>query len=894
MSLWSRIGNVFRRERVNREIAEELEGHIEEAIAEGRDPVEARRAFGPVMRQREESHAVRVSGWLESFLQDMAYGARSMLRSRGLTAVALLSLALGIGANTAIFSLLDAVLLRMLPVKAPSRLVVLGLAHSIGITDSYAGNTDLYSYPFYRELQKQNSVFSETAAIFSMRSDVHGFIGDEAASMPMDVQLVSGTYFSTLGVDAEEGRMLTDADDDSAGDHPVAVVSDGWWKRAMGRDPAVVGRTLKIGSTVFTIVGVAPPEFFGTIVGQAPEIWIPFSMVKSIPPYFDGYKSDSSKSLYIFGRLKPGVTPQQASADINVLFRQITRGFTDLKPTARDLAVLNNAHVPLTSMATGISRLRRQFSAPLKLLMGIVALVLLIACTNIANLLLARATARAREIAVRQALGARRGRIVRQLLTESLILSLAGGALGIAFATGASRLLLRMVSTGPQVTPLNVGLNTAVLLFTLGVTVATALLFGTIPAFRATRVDLVDSLKEGRGMVKGGTKNLLARTMVVLQVALSLVLVALASLFLRSLINLTSVDTGFNRENVLQMHIDESSVGYKENDPHLIALYQQIEERVSALPGVRAGGFSSFVFHQGSWNGRITVPGMPVNYDLNVKHNIVGDGYFATMQIPLVAGRLLGPQDTARSPHVAVISESMAKTLFPVGSPIGKNYHMGDTDSPLVQIVGIVKDVKFGTLDEKTQSIDYVPYTQFQQYLDDFNVRYTGDFGSVADAVRKTIHSIDPRLPITDVTTLDEVVSRSVTDQRVVAQLSLFFGALAVFLSCIGIYGLMSYIVSRRTNEIGIRMALGAAKANVRWLVLREIMAMVLFGIAIGVPAALAGGRLVTHMLFGLQDHDPVSMAVAVSVLLAVGLVAGYFPARRASRVDPMVALRYE
>ena len=893
MSLWSRIGNVFRGDNINREIDEEFEAHIAEAIAEGRDPEEARRAFGSVMRQRETSHTIRVLGWFESLLQDTAYGVRSMLRSKALTGVALLSLALGIGANTAIFSLLDAVLLRSLPVKDPQRLVLLGRAQGSGVTHGFT-TTELYSYPFYRELQRQNSVFSDTAATISMRDKLYGFIGNDAATVPMAIQAVSGTYFSTLGVEAEMGRMLTDADDNSEGDHPVVVISDAWWKRAMGKNPAVLGRTIKLGSTVFTIVGVAPAEFFGSTVGDAPDIWVPLSMVKFVPPYYGGYKDDSSESLYLFGRLKPSVTQEQATANINVLFKRIRRGFIDMKPDQRDLMNLDNAYVPLTPMATGISKLRRQFSEPLKLLMGIVALVLLIACTNIANLLLARATVRAREIAVRQALGAQRGRIIRQLLTESLILAFAGGVLGIGFARGAGRLLLRMVSAGPEVMPINVGLNTTVLLFTLGITVATALLFGTIPAFRATRVQLTETLKEGRGMAKGGTKNLLARTMVVLQVALSLVLVVAASLFLRSLINLTKVDTGFNRENVLRLNIDPSSVGYKEDEPRLIALYQQIEARISALPGVRAASLSDFTFHEGSWSGSITVPGMPLSHDVNVKHNVIGSGYFAAMQVPLIAGRVFGPEDTAKSQQVAVINEHMAKTLFPEGSPIGMSYYLGDASSPKVQVIGIVKDVKFGTLDEAPQPLDYVPYTQHERYLSDLSVRYTGDFEAIADAVQKTIHSIDRSLPITDVTTLDEQVTRSITNQRMVAQLSMFFGLLAVFLSCIGIYGLMSYIVSQRTNEIGIRMALGAAQSSVRWLVLREIAVMVLAGISIGVPAALAGGRLVTHMLFGLKDNDPVSIAAAVGVLLAVGVVAGYFPARRASQVEPIVALRYE
>ena len=532
--------------------------------------------------------------------------------------------------------------------------------------------------------------------------------------------------------------------------------------------------------------------------------------------------------------------------------------------------------------------------------MAVVALVLLIACANIANLLLARSTARARELAVRQALGARRSRIIRQLLTESLILALTGGALGIALASVANRLLLRMVSGGPassgaDLIPLDVSLNLRLLLFTFAVTVVTALIFGTIPAFRATRLQLTDTLKASRGSQNAGGKSLLARTLVISQISLSLALMIGAGLFLRSLVNLDNVDTGFNKENVLRLQVDFASLGMNDSDPHVNALYQQIEQRVSALPGVQAASFSAFTFHEGSWNGYITVPGMPVNHDLDIKHNVIGYDYFKTMQIPLVAGRLFDSRDTATSQRVAVISEHMAKTLFPAGSPIGHSYHIGGPSSPWEeQVIGIVKDVKFGDLDEQPEDIDYIPYTQRSYTFSDFEARYTGDFTSISTEVQQVIHSIDRDLPITHVTTLDEQVARSITNQRLVAQLSAFFGLLAVFLSAIGIYGLMSYVVSRRTNEIGIRMALGAARSNVSWLVMREIVLLVAIGIAIGIPVTLAGSRLVANMLYGLKGTDPVSLTAAVLLLLAVAALAGYFPARRASKVDPMVALRYE
>ena len=437
--------------------------------------------------------------------------------------------------------------------------------------------------------------------------------------------------------------------------------------------------------------------------------------------------------------------------------------------------------------------------------------------------------------------------------------------------------------------------NPRLLAFTLAVTVATALLFGTLPAFRATRLELTQALKDGSGAQGTGTKNPLAKALVISQIALSLVLLVGAGLFLRSLVNLNNVDTGFNKENVLRLQVDASSIGYKADEPRLKALYQQIEERVSALPGVRAASFSSFTFHEGSWNNSITVPGFEFHPEVDVKHNVIGNGYFATMQIPLLAGRNFGPQDTATSEKVAIISERGARTLFPPGNPIGRHYLIGDpANKNDREVIGIVKDVKFGDLQEDPETLDYVPYTQRTDYLSDFEVRYTGDFTAISSAVQRTIHDVNHTLPITRVTTLDEQVARSITDQRLVAQLSAFFGLLAVFLCCIGIYGLMAYMVARRTNEIGIRMALGAERSTVRWLVMREVLVLVAIGVGIGVPVAWAGNRLIANMLFGMRGMDPMSMAIAVGAMLAVAMLAGYLPARRASRIEPMIALRYE
>lgn len=902
-----RLRMFFHRDRLYHDLDDEMRLHLElrrqQQIDRGLTPAAAARAahlkFGNTTRIKEKSVMTWGSETLESFFSDVAYGTRALLRSPALTLVALASLALGIGANSSIFSLLDAVLLRSLPVRNPQQLVLLGTGDASGIGNNFV-DSELYSYPFYRQLREKNSVFSEVAAIFSMTDDVHGFVLTGQGQSPTDselmhVNLVSGTYFSMLGVQAELGRTLTEADDNSQGDHPVVVLSHGFWKRALASDPNVLNRKIKLGTTIFTVVGVAPAEFFGTRVGESPDMWVPMSMTKSVPPGWDAYDKNFTQSMNVMGRLKPNVSLAQATANVNLLLQQITRGFSDADLSQKNLDKLSKTQVPLTPMANGLSSIRQQFSEPLQILMAIVALVLLIACANIANLLLARSTARARELAVRQALGAQRSRLVRQLLTESLTLALIGGLLGIGFALVANRFLLRMVSGGPDVLPIDVGLNLRLLAFTFAVTIATAILFGTIPAFRATRLHLTDSLKDGRGPSGAGTKNPLAKVLVISQVALSLVLTVGAGLFLRSLVNLNHIDPGFNRENVLRLQVETDALGYKDNDPRLNALYQQIETRVNALPNVKAASFSAFTFHEGSWSDAILVPGMPNNENAGVHQNVVGNGYFKTMQIPLIAGRTFSATDTATSQRVAVISEHIAKTLFPPGNPIGRHFHIGkNKPENEYEVIGIVKDAKFNNMQEQTKNINYLSYRQRPWTFGDFEVSYSGDFDAISTSVQQAIKSINPNVRIAHVTTLDEQVARSMTNQRLVAQLSAFFGLLAVFLSAIGIYGLMSYVVSRRTNEIGIRMALGAARSNVSWLVMREILLMVAIGIAIGIPVAVAGDRLVANMVFGIKGTDPLSLAAAVVILVLVASTSGYLPAKRASRIDPMKALRYE
>lgn len=895
----------LRRGEFERDLGDEMHLHIElrreQQIARGLDAEAARasamRRFGNTTRMQEKSRAAWGWNWLETLAQDAGYGVRAMLRTPTITVVALVSLALGIGANTAIFSFLDAVLLRSLPVKNPQQLVMLGEGDMAGITQSFA-STGLYSYPFYRQFHSKNAVFSETAAIFSMTNHVHGFVDQHRDTELINVKMVSGTYFQTLGVGAQIGRVLDENDDSHDGDHPVAVISAGFWKRRLGGDPSALHHTLRLGEKIYNIVGVAPTEFFGTTVGEAPDAWVPLSMTDFMPPGWGGHKDNFSESLFILGRLKPGVTVAQATANVNVLFRQILRGFPDAKLTQENLALLARSHVPLESMERGLSVLRSDYSEPLKILMITVGLVLLIACANIGNLLLARSTVRARELALRQALGAHRVRIVRQLLTESLVLALAGGALGVGFAAVANRVLLRMISNGQDSIPLNVSLNLNLLAFTTAMTVLTALLFGTLPALRATRLDLSTSLKSGQsGTVTSGRVRA-AKVLVIGQVAFSLVLMMAACLFLRTLNNLSRVDVGFNKENILRLDIDSSALGFKGADPRANALYHEIENRVSAMPGVGAASFSAFTFAEGSWNGWVTVPGMPIDRKIDVNHDVIGNSYFKVMQIPLVAGRTFGPEDTSSSQQVAIVGERMAKYLFPTGSPLGRTFMIGlpgDRNKPDQKlVVGVVKDVKFRDLEAPDLYIDYLPYSQSGWGFGDFEVRYTGNFGAVAREVQEAIHAINRNLPIANVTTMHAQVARSYTNRRIIAELSAFFGLVAMFLSCIGLYGLMSYMVTLRRGEIGVRMALGASRADVAWRVMREVSVWIVAGIAVGLPVTWEGERLAQRMLYGLSGIDLMSLAAAVGVLLIAGLVAGYLPARRASRIDPVVPLRYE
>ena len=726
----------------------------------------------------------------EELGRDLSYAARQLWKSPGFTIIAVLMLALGIGANTAIFSLLNAILLRTLPVRQPEQLVLFGKGEASGNTNFLPhGRTQVFSYPFFREFRRRNQVFSEVAAIQSYLVASHGRVAGDAGLERMNLELVSGTYFHTLGVKPVLGRVFTEADDQTPGAHPVAVASYSWWQNRFAGDPSIAGKTVAIGTTIYTIVGVAAPEFFGVTVGQSPDLWIPLAMQKEISPDRTGLEKNLFQSLHLIGRLKPGVSQKQAQAATDLLFRQILLGYVGPKPPRDEVDGIQHARIELTPAATGRSNLRREFSSPLKILMVVVVLVLLIACANVANLLLARATARQREIAVRMSLGAERPRLIRQLLTESGLLAAAGAVMGVAFAWGASRLLLAMVSTGSELVPIRVTPDAGVLGFTVAVTLLTVFLFGTAPALRATAVELAPSLKAGRGVLSAGVHNRLARGLVVSQVALSLVLLAGAGLFLRSLVNLTDVNVGFDKQNVVRMRIDPAAAGYQ-RDERLSSMMRRIEERVGSLPGTHGASFALSVFDGGGWSqDDINVSGRPRSErDPVVDLNVVGPEYLDVMKMPIVLGRALSVRDNGASRKVAVINETMARTHFAGGSPLGRTFGVGeDAGWQNVEVVGVVKDAKYMSLEEKQMPAAFFPHLQHrEEFLRNFVVRHSGDPAFLVPAIRRVIGEIDANLPVSDVATLAQMVDNFTLNRRLVAQLSTFFG-LGALLACIGI-----------------------------------------------------------------------------------------------------------
>lgn len=904
------LGRLFARKRLEKDLDKELRFHFESQVAEkmqsGVPESEARRLtrleFGGIEQVKEDCRESRGTQWLESLAHDLRYGLRQLRKSPGFTIIALLSLALGIGANTAIFTLVNAILLRPLPVRSPGELVLFGDGQAQGSTNSIPdGSTRLFSYAFLHDFSRQDTSYSGIAAVNSIQMGGKASIAG-GAYQTTHIDLVSGNYFSVLGVPAFLGRTIGESDDSAPGAGPVALASYTWFQRHLNGDPSALGKNIRIQSHDYTLVGVARPGFFGVTVGQSADLWIPLSMEKEISPGWNGLDDKFFQSLHVIGRLKPGVKPAQAGAETNLLFRQIMSGYAGPTPSQKS-ARIAHASIELTPCSRGIPHLRRAFSLPLEVLMTIVALVLLIACANIANMLLARGVTRAREIAVRMALGASRGRIVCQLLTESILLALMGAAAGVALAWKASAFLLRMATPGPEPLPLNLTPDLPVLLFTLGITFLTALLFGSLPAFRATGLEFTPALKDGRGSSTVSVRGALARSLIVGQIALSVLLLIVAGLFVRSLIHLTSIDTGFDKHNVLIFWLDSSTADLPHHTPDEIRsvhLQEQIESRIQAVPGVQAASFSFVTFNAGGWSDLVLFQGIPRTPEngQEVFFNNVGNGFFSTMGIPLLAGRTFDGHDSQNSPKVAVINESMARRFFPNTSAIGRRFAVGETpDHPgEIEVIGVVKDAKYYRLNEASRMEAYFPCTQNPGFYSDFAVRYApaANRQEIISSTRRLIAQINPSILVDGVSSLEEQVNYSIATQSLIARLSSFFAIIAVFLACIGIYGLLSYSVARRTSELGIRLALGARSGMLLWMILRESILLLVLGLAIGIPVSLGSTRILKSLLFELSPLDPMAISTAIVAVVVMTIAAAWLPARRATRIDPMQALRTE
>jgi putative ABC transport system permease protein len=895
-----RLRSFFRKKTVETELDEELRFHFENQVSKfihsGMTPEEAERRarleFGGMEQVKEEHREARGVHFIETLFLDIRYGFRILGRTPVITSVAILSLALGIGANTAIFSLIDTVMLRMLPVNKPEELMQVRMRNPRSPSEE-ANST--FTNPLWEQLRNRQDVFS---GVFAWSTSRFNLARGGAVSYANGI-FASGEFFSTLGIPPAAGRLLV-ASDDQRGCAGVTVLSYGFWQDHFGGAQTAVGSTLTLDNHTLEIVGVSAPGFYGVDVGSKFDVAIPVCAAA----LFDGKRSRLDHRswwwLMIIGRPKPGISGEQVKARLEVLSPQVSAAALPQNWKPKDQQDFLKRTFVTTPAATGTSALRREFKQPLNILMAIVGLVLLIACANIASLMLARAAARQKEIAVRKALGASRTRLIRQLLTECVLLSSAGAVLGILFAEWGNALLVRYLSTAKNRVFLDLSLDWRILSFTATVAIFTGFLFGIVPAFRSTRVSLTSAMK-GSQTAEGErrTKFRPGKWIVASQVALSLVLLVAAGLFLRSLVKLATLDMGFDRNNVLIVRADLNVAKVPEEQQPL--MLDQIERQLQALPGVVSVGRSVLTpISNFMWNNILQVdsPDAPTGENAIAFFNFISPGYFQTMRTPLLAGRNFNERDTKSSPPVAIVNETLVRKFFPKVDAVGKYFRVepepGQT-APLIQIVGITKDAKYQSLREDTSATAFFPLAQITEHTD-FNsieLRTATRPSVLVPAIQEAISGLNKDIPL-EFHTLAEQVDDSLVQERLLATLSIFFGGLALLLAMIGLYGALSYLVTLRRAEFGIRLALGALPGSILSLVMRDVAVVVVGGLAGGALLSFFAVRLLQKLLFGLSPHDPLTIGAAIGLLAAVALLAGYLPARRAMRVDPMVALRYE
>ncbi len=917
-SLIDGLRSLLRRKRGERELEEELGGFIEmaaeEKIKQGMSRKDALRVVrlerGSLELTKEVVRDARWESFVETCWQDLRFGWRMLRKSPGFTTVVVLSLALGIGANTAIFTLIDAILYKMLPVKNPQGLALLQwwVPRERGLGDVWydgsswpVNNKEVgfsFSYPAFQQLRARNQVLSDVFAFADLGGDVN-VIADGHPGLAR-AQMASGSIFTTLGVRSVAGRLFAEGDD-TPGVPPACVISDGYWKRRFGARTDIAGKNVVIAGVPFNIVGVTEPNFFGLTPGSNIDVWVPLSTQPLVEPNLDPKVSMFTATdhwwVQIMGRLKPGVSRAQAAAALDVIFKPAA---TEAIPSRRGEPTVVPS-LELGRAGQGFGWLRKQFLRPLFILMGLVSLVLLIACANVANLLLARASSRGREISLRLSLGASRGRLIRQLLTESIALAFLGGAVGCLFAYWGTGLLISLISSTGNTVSLNVSPDLRVVGFTTGACLFAAILFGLAPAWRSARTDLLPGLKQSpRTLSTAGLRLGLGKALVVSQVVLSLVLLFGAGLFVRTLVKLRNVDTGFDTRNVLLFGLNPTKSGYKE--AALNDFFFRVCQRLSTLPGVESATAS---FHAPINDGRrgntLRVSGLTLSPDqMSVAVMPAGPRFFATMKIPLLRGRDFNEHDTERAPKAAVVNQAFVKRYFPDRDPMGQ--HIGfdsDAANQDMEIVGIARDAKYGSLRDETPATVYRPFAQESEvpYLF-FELRTAADPLALVPAARAAVASVDRDVPLFGIETETQQIDDALLQERLFAKLAGFFGLVALLLASVGLYGILSYAVARRTSEIGIRMALGAQPANILRMVLREILLLVLSGVLIGIPASFAATRfassVIFDLLFGIKANDVSTMVLATILLMVVAIFAGFLPARRAMRVDPMVALRYE
>jgi predicted permease len=829
-----------------------------------------------------------------NFVQDLRYAFRTLRKAPLFTSVAVLSLALGIGANTAIFTLVNQLILQLLPVRDPEQLVLLTARGS-----HYGSNTggNALSYPMYQDFRDKNQVFQGMFCRFGNAFS----LTYEGRTELVSGELVSGNYFPVLGVGAALGRVFSAQDDLIQGGHPIAVLSYGYWRTRFAADAAVIGRKIVLNGYPLTIVGVSRAGFDGVEPGSSPQIRVPMMMKHELTQFYS-LNDRRGRFAQVFGRLKPGVTPVQAKAGLQPLFHQILSMEVQEKAFARATEHTRQQFLKMwmdvLPAAKGRSGLREQFSNPLLALMGIVALVLLIACSNVANLLIARATARQKEIAVRLALGAGRRRLIVQLLEESLLLSGIGGILGIGLAIGIDRALIGFLPQGISPLTLTATPDWRVLGFTLLISVFTGLLFGLAPAIQSTRPQLAGTLKDQAGSVVGGASVGLRKALVVAQVSLSLLLLIAAGLFIQSLKNLQGIHPGFETHNQLSFAVNPTLNGYKKE--RSFQFYRQLTDRLSRTPGISSVTLAVMPLLDGNeWDSSVTVEGYAAKEGewVDPHMQFVSPGYFRTLAVPVLIGRDFNDRDEQGTPPVGLVNERFAKRYFAGRSPIGLHVGMGGNPGTKtdIEIVGVVKDTRYESLRDEVPYELYRPYRQMD-FVQGMTVyaRAQGDPADLFASMRRTVNELDSNVPIYRMRTLEQQLDKSLMSERLLASLSSVFGLLATVLAAIGLYGVMAYMVVRRTREIGIRMALGANRGSVVWLVMREVLVLSVIGVAIGSAGAYAATRLVQKELFGILPTDVLTMALSAIGIAAVAIVSGYLPARRATAIDPMLALRWE